>query len=261
MINFDLNKLDQDKIRKKKRKKLLLISIAPCVILLVLGIFFLRPAITTTLYNMNYSGKNYAGAASVAETQNFLNIIEPYIADYQIGTAFIQDGKFEDAQSKLVSSLEQGPDKDNVCKVRTNLAYSIEKQADKLSGEENYSDAIIKYSEAIGYLSGDNCADQQDPSKGDDEQAKEAMKRDKKKVQDLVEKLNSMAEENKPSEEDKYQDGQYNNAEVTEDEFQNMQNSPNSLQSINNELYGKILEEGSSYSYLSCDYFNGEHCY
>ena len=92
MINLDLNKLDQDKIRKQKRKKLLLISIAPCIILLVLGVFFLRPAITMMLYNMNYSGKNYKGAESVADTQNFLNIIEPYIADYQIGTAMIQDG-------------------------------------------------------------------------------------------------------------------------------------------------------------------------
>ena len=225
MINFDLNKLDQDKIRKQKRKKLLLISIAPCIILLVLGVFFLRPAITMMLYSMNYSSKNYKGAESVADTQNFLNIIEPYIADYQIGTAMIQDGDYTGAEQKLISSLEQDPDKENVCKVRTNLAYSIEKQADKLSSEENYSDAIIKYSEAVGYLSGDNCADQQDSSKGSDEQAQKAMDRDKKKIKDLVEKLNSQADDNKPSDEDKYHDGQYNDAEVTDDELQQMQNN------------------------------------
>lgn len=259
MINFDLNKLDQDKIRKQKRKKLLLISIAPCIILLVLGIFFLRPAITMTLYNMNYSGKNYKGAESVADTQNFLNIIEPYIADYQIGTAMIQDGDYTGAEQKLISSLEQDPDKENVCKVRTNLAYSIEKQADKLSSEENYSDAIIKYSEAVGYLSGDNCADQQDSSKGSDEQAQKAMDRDKKKIKDLVEKLNSQADDNKPSDEDKYHDGQYNDAEVTDDELQQMQN--NSMQIINSELYGKIMEDGSSYSYQRCDDYGGDHCY
>lgn len=259
MINFDLNKLDQDKIRKQKRKKLLLISIAPCIILLVLGVFFLRPAITMTLYNMNYSGKNYKGAESVADTQNFLNIIEPYIADYQIGTAMIQDGDYTGAEQKLISSLEQDPDEENVCKVRTNLAYSIEKQADKLSGEENYSDAIIKYSEAVGYLSGDNCADQQDSSKGSDEQAQKAMDRDKKKIKDLVEKLNSQADDNKPSDEDKYHDGQYNDAEVTDDELQQMQN--NSMQIINSELYGKIMKDGSSYSYQRCDDYSGDHCY
>lgn len=259
MINFDLNKLDQDKIRKQKRKKLLLISIAPCIILLVLGAFFLRPAITMMLYNMNYSGKNYKGAESVADTQNFLNIIEPYIADYQIGTAMIQDGDYTGAEQKLISSLEQDPDEENVCKVRTNLAYSIEKQADKLSSEENYSDAIIKYSEAVGYLSGDNCADQQDSSKGSDEQAQKAMDRDKKKIKDLVEKLNSQADDNKPSDEDKYHDGQYNDAEVTDDELQQMQN--NSLQVINSELYGKIMKDGSSYSYQRCDDYSGDHCY
>lgn len=262
MINLDLNKLDQDKIRKQKRKKLLLIAIAPTIILLVLGIFFIRPAFSMMLYNMNYSGKNYSGAESVAESQNFINIIEPFIADYHVGTALLQDAKYEEAEKKLISSLEQGPDKENICKVRTNLGYSVEKQADQLAANNNYPDAIIKYSEAIGYLNGDDCANQQSHSASKDKKAQESMERSQKKLKDLVEKLNEQAEENKPSEEEKYHDGQYNNSQVTEEELENLTNN-NALDAVNNELYGKVTDPNGPYSFstLRCDSYAGDICY
>jgi hypothetical protein len=99
MIDLDPAIVDQETLRKKRRKKLLLISLGPNIILVIAGLFFLRPAGTDVLYHMNFSGRN-AGAVTVARIQQFANLIEPYIAYYDAGTALIQQGEGKEAEKE-----------------------------------------------------------------------------------------------------------------------------------------------------------------
>jgi hypothetical protein len=177
MIDLDPAIVDQETLRKKRRKKLLLISLGPNIILVIAGLFFLRPAGTDVLYHMNFSGRN-AGAVTVARIQQFANLIEPYIAYYDAGTALIQQGEGKEAEKELRQSLANDPPQDKVCKVRVNLSYSIEMQADDAREHSRFSEALALLSKAEGVLYENGCAPKnntKEPAK--DKHAEEAKKR------------------------------------------------------------------------------------
>lgn len=158
MINLDPSLVNQENVRKKRRKKLLLNSIIPVVILAVAGLFFLRPGIFNILYNMNYNSDNAGFNIFISGLQTKANIIEPYIAHYDAGTAYIKDNDGKNAEVELRESLKNNPPADKVCQVRTNLSYSIEMQADQATILQHYGEALVLYSTAEGILYGDNCA-------------------------------------------------------------------------------------------------------
>lgn len=205
MINLDPKLLDQEGIRKRRRKKLLLLALAPEIVLVLTGLFFLRPSISDLIYRINYDNRN-AFAVNVAQMQQAANILEPYIAYYNAGTAMIRDGRVEKAEEELRESLDKNPPKEKICRVRINLSYSIEMQADKALMNGDYESALMLLSKAEGVLYADNCAErneqqeQQDEQHGQKQESKEernqhekaqsAIERISEKRSEVVEKIN-----------------------------------------------------------------------
>ena len=177
MIDLDPAIVDQETLRKKRRKKMLLISLVPEIILVVSGIFFLRPLCADVLFRMNFDTKN-GGAVTVARMQQFANLIEPYIAHYNAGTALIQQNSAKDAEKELRQSLANNPPQNKVCQVRVNLSYSIEMQADDAKSHSRFDEALALYSKAEGVLYENNCASKNNKKeRANDSHAEEAKTR------------------------------------------------------------------------------------
>lgn len=194
MINLDPSLIDQDSIRKKRRKKMLLTAATPVVFLLGASLFFLRPGVFNILYNANFNNTSAKFIISISDLQTKANYIEPYIAHYNYGTAYIKDNDGKNAESELRESLRNNPPADKVCQVRTNLAYSIEMQADQENIKKHYGEALILYSTAEGVLYGDNCVDKNktksNSNKSRDDKAEAAKERISRKRGKIVAKMN-----------------------------------------------------------------------
>ncbi len=177
MIDLDPAIVDQETLRKKRRKKLLLISLGPEIILVVAGIFFIRPVVADILYRMNFDSQS-GGAVAIAKMQQFANLLEPYIAYYNAGTANIQQNNPKEAEKELRQSLANNPPQHKICHVRVNLSYSIEIQADEARSNNRLDEALTLLSKAEGVLYENNCASRdssKEPAK--DGHAEEAKKR------------------------------------------------------------------------------------
>ena len=213
MINLDPSIIDQDKIRKQRRKKLLFYALTPVIILFLAGLFFLRPCVFDALYSLNYDNENAGFNIFISGVQTKLNIIEPYIAHYSAGTAYIKDNDGVQAEKELRKSLEKNPPADKVCQVRTNLSYSIEMQADQANISGHPEEALVLFSTAEGILYGDNCASKQqsssddnnsqqnsnDQQKGRDGKAEAAKQRISQKRNKIVSKMNGQDENGQES--------------------------------------------------------------
>lgn len=193
MINLDPSIVDQETLRKTRRKKLMLIALLPIILLVAGGVFLLRPGIFDILYRINYNANNSNVLVSISEMQKFANIIEPYIADYSAGTAYIKSGDGKRAETELRNSISKNPPSDKICQVRTNLAYSIEMQGDSAKDSGNHDEALIFYNRAEGVLLEDNCASKQDGKKGSDEKAETAKQRISKKRSETVAAMNNIS--------------------------------------------------------------------
>lgn len=195
MINLDPSLIDQDKKRKERRRHLLKVSALPIVFLLVIAVFFLSTCAYNIVYSISYNNKNYPIANDVTETRFLLNVLEPYISDYNQGVSSMMMGDFEKAEKSFEKSLENNPPEDKQCKIYENLSLSIEKQADeKLGGGVSYGDAIDLYSRAEALLYAKGCAGR---NGADGRSYKSDVARDRiiEKREDAVNALNKSADD------------------------------------------------------------------
>ena len=241
MIDLDPAIVDQETLRKKRRKKLLLITLGPNIVLVVAGIFFLRPVGTDILYHMNFSSRS-SGAVTVARIQQFANLIEPYIAHYDAGTALIQQGEGKEAEKELRQSLANDPPRDQVCKVRVNLSYSVEMQADNAREHSRFDEALALLSKAEGVLYENGCASKNNTNEpARDKHAEEAKKRIDGKRNQVISAIDSeYKEQNGGSNED--QQG----TDLDSEKIQAIQNMIESGPEIHNSLRdGKFYGAGN----------------
>jgi hypothetical protein len=237
MINLDPSIIDQESVRKKRRKKLMLYAAAPVVIILIAGLFFIRPGVFNILYNMNYNNADAGFNIFISNLQTKANIIEPYIAHYNAGTAYIKDNDGAQAEIELRSSLRSNPPADKVCQVRTNLAYSIEMQADQETVKGNYGEALVLYSASEGILYGDNCASK-DNSESRDKKAGEAKKRISQKRGKITSEMNGQGEDGEES-------NPYTETQINEGQLQELRNNLMNGLDIQNYSRQKQFSESS----------------
>jgi tetratricopeptide (TPR) repeat protein len=190
MINLDPSLLDQDKIRKEKRKQLMKRYSVSLVLLLLVALFFLSTWIYNLVYLVSYSGKNYPISEGFTETRFIINILEPYIADYNQGTARLKMGKYEEAEKSFTESLKKSPAEDRLCQIYVNLSLSIEFQADKLLKSNSFNKSMELYGRAQTILLNNNCAEKGTKSSGKDSKAEIAETRLNKKLKDAADMMN-----------------------------------------------------------------------
>lgn len=178
---FDLAKMDFERQRRNRRRKLLLRSLAPVVILLLVGLKLVSLGLFTHLGQTEYQASRFDSAANYFHFLSFVNVIERYKAPFNLGTSLYKQGRYADAQKQLETAL-QTVTPDHECDVRLNLGLTIEAQADAKAAQKSYDEAIVLYDQAKSVLTANHCQPDENTSKKD--------KNDKNKSDDKVNEAN-----------------------------------------------------------------------
>jgi len=149
---FDLTKLDFESRRKEKRRRLLLISLPGVLLLLFAGIGLIVPTILTNVSAGEFTKGNYSAAASNLAPLRFLNVIEPYKAHYNYGTALSGEGKFDEAMNELEAAIAYTNDQKVICVITYNLVLTMEGAGDQKLKTADLTSAITLYARAINRI-------------------------------------------------------------------------------------------------------------
>lgn len=156
-MRYDLSLMDVDGRRLRRRKRWLLFSLLPMLIVFCVALKLITPSISTHFLKSAYDGGGYEAANFWGQLSLFVNIFEPYIAYYNDGTVSLAQGEFATAEEKFDLALQARPPEERRCVVRVNLSLSIELRADTLAVPKKYDEAIVLYDRAKAVLYGDNC--------------------------------------------------------------------------------------------------------
>ena len=180
MVNLDPALLDQDKIRLRRRKRLLLVSIIPLLVLVFFVVFFGRTGIYNLSLSMDHNNRVYSSTPGLNNFQKFVNIIEPYLVYYNGGTFKLYEASSVDdltlAETELRESLKNNPPEEMLCPIYVNISYSIELQADIVASEKLYDDALVLYNRAEGLLYENGCASKNSSEKDSKDKKAETAK-------------------------------------------------------------------------------------
>ncbi len=242
MLNLNPELVDQDKIRKIKRKQMLKYAFVPCLLLILASAFVFRIGIFNIVYSVSYNNQNFDIANGAADFQGIGNVITPYIKFFDGGVAKLRNMQFTEAENDFRASLKENPPEEILCSIFTNLSLSIEFQADEKFNNKQYDDALVLYGKAQSTLYSNGCASK-DENEGSDSLAKNAKKRIDNKLSRTMNKINSVSDENG--------DGDENNSgksTITQEQ----QNRLEQRRSGQNEVNWRVqnsLAAGSGYFY------------
>ena len=248
MINLDPALLDQDKIRKEKRKSLLKRYSLPILFLIIISFFFLSTWLYNIVYFISYSNKNYPIAEGYTETRFIMNILEPYIPDYNQGTARLMMGEYVKAEKSFTESLQKSPPEALLCHIYVNLSLSLESQADAALQGNDYNKALELYNRAESVLYNNDCAAKSSNSNGKDSKAESSKERINKKRNEATDQMNNhrSADDDHDSDPEKKQ--------VSDKDLEKIKEGVVNAPQIRNRVGG-----GGATHY--CDSFKGEKCW
>lgn len=210
MLNLDPALLNQDKIRLHRRKRLIVISIVPVVILFIIALFFIRTSIYNIVLSIDQNTKSYSSISAINNFQKVGNMIEPYLAYYNGGTFMLYNASsvsdLTSAEAEFRESLKNDPPEQLLCDIYVNLSYSIELQADAEMSEKTYDRALVLYNRAEGLLFENNCASKDSSAEdGKDEKANNAKSRIDDKRRKAVAAANDETDDGKDDKDNKKQ--------------------------------------------------------
>jgi hypothetical protein len=155
--------LDQKEPRRKQNfgldtRRLLIMRLItfgilaiPLLFLAALAIKFVSMPITQAFHDQSYDRSDYVEASERLWPVWKVNEFEPYLPYLTEGTDLLQQGKNAEAEEQLRESLtvfEESKDLDQPmhawCKIRNNLAISIERQADEISDPQEQADRYFE---------------------------------------------------------------------------------------------------------------------
>ena len=171
-----------------------------CICILLLLIFCKQTF--NVLYSTNMVAKYDAGDYSVsADPLLIFNCFQPYIAHYNQGNIYYQNGDYEQAIEEYYSALEQFPPKYKECSIRINLALAmLGTLGDDYDKPDNIKDSIETLKEAKAVLLENDCA-----TKSGDGHSKTAEKL-KSEIEDILEELENQSYSESEASEDTSED-------------------------------------------------------
>ena len=171
-------------------KKRLLILLYTLVFLVFARLAF------SYLYNKymisEYEDKNYSVNDNILYVANFN---EPYIAHYNNGNVFYQQGLYDEAIDEYNEALELYPPQMKECAIRINIAVTMRDTLGEnfanvdLTDVDEIDEAIEVLEDAIDVLTEDGCAD--DKGKGHNKTAQKL----KEELEDLIEQLKKIKDQ------------------------------------------------------------------
>src|SRR5690625_1845438 len=169
-----------------RRRRLLLRWSIPVVILAALVALKLLTAVGLNLIGTaSYDRSNFSTAIDRYRNTQVVNVVQPWKAFYNEGTAQYSAGKFFTATKRFDIALEEVPKTppdqprgEDECMVRVNYSLALEGSADEALAVGNAEEAEALYTQALDML--DDCAD----SGQGGEVADEAQQRQEESLQD-----------------------------------------------------------------------------
>lgn len=146
---FDLSLLDFESRRHAKRHKLFKWSLPLVGVLVLVSVWLVLPTTLTAVATARYNDRQYSGATSTLSGLTLSNVIEPYIALYNQGTALSAAGNYDQAKEKLETALAYTSDTEAVCRISMNLVSTLESAGDTSFKQANFSGAVTYYTQAL----------------------------------------------------------------------------------------------------------------
>ncbi len=219
------------------------------ILILILLKFVCNILVNNKLIN-KYNNGEYS--ENLAKSLFFLNIQQPYIADYNYGNVLYQNEKYEEAIKEYEKALKKKMPEKKECDVRINYALAICKtvQVDE-DDEQSINEAIKKYESAIDVLLEKGCASE-DGKTGHNSKSEQLKKDIEEEIERLKELLEKDDEDEKDDKDNKDKKDE-KNENKTEKEIQNIEvqiqkikdestkeqrNSENRYKDYNNDFLG-----------------------
>ncbi len=230
---FDLAKLDFEKIRKRKRRKLLRWSAPVCVAIMITALYLVYISALKSIAYRSYATSSYEAAVSFLDHSVFVDVLEKYKVYFNQGNAYFKRKEYNQAENYFRKSLEIVP-KVQECSVRINLALSIEAQGDREVDLKHYDIATEKYDDikAVLYDGQESCNVQLNRLLYSDKQAKHEDYSENQRdfyaiYQRIQEKSNDVKRKKNGDETDSHKS---NSSEATKKELENMQRKIDELE-------------------------------
>lgn len=176
---YDLEKLEPEKLRLKKRKKLFKRTIILSVVCLVIAFKLMSLTIFTAGAISSLNANNAPQAIQRLSPIGLLNIIEGFKFHFNIGDAYYRNGEFVKAENSFRNAQKSVP-KSFFCQLTLNLVLSIEAQADQAVLAKDYDKAILKYDEVKAIVRDSKCGFSVKEQKADESMKKVAEESKKK---------------------------------------------------------------------------------
>lgn len=149
---FDLSKLDFDKNRLAKRKKLFLLSLPIAgpvsILVIVLLVFGLSILVSSSMFNSS----SFDSAKLWLKPAETLSFVDQTLVYYNRGNIEHKMSDFEQSEVSYIRALGT-TDKSRECSIRINLVSSLEAQSDKLVNEREFDKAIVILDKAKSVIS------------------------------------------------------------------------------------------------------------
>ena len=198
-----------------KRKVLIVIYI----ILILITLKLLYNVFINSILINNYEKGKYSDSQAKALT--FLNFPESYIANYNYGNIFYQNGEYEKAIEKYEESLKGFIPKNKECNIRINYALAVCKTISvNEKDQSSINKAIEKYELAIENLTQKGCANKNDDN-GHSQKA-ETLKKDIQKEIDRLKKIQKINNNENDNNEEEKEDKNKGNMDNIEEKIQNI---------------------------------------
>lgn len=154
---YDLELLDFDGIRLKKRRKLLRRSCVPMLVVVLVAIKLVSTSGLTKLGNTAYYSADTSSVQYYRATTIF-NFYERYVGYFNYGDSLYMKADYAGAQKQFEKALNYVPTAKG-CIVRLNLALTLEREGDSALSEKKYDQAMTFYAQALTVLEQGKCAD------------------------------------------------------------------------------------------------------
>lgn len=167
--------------RLRRRRRMILATILPAIVLVVLAIRFLTLPVFIGQAQDAHGGDDGPGMVKAADRLHPLNIVERWRAPFVEGTGKSIDGDLEGGRADLETALDRTKNPQDDCTVRTNLVITISQQADaaKEAGDEDKEKSLAEEALKLIEEGPEGCLDGSDDGNGGEAGRKQQEQKDK----------------------------------------------------------------------------------
>lgn len=167
--------------RLRRRRRMILATILPAIVLVVLAIRFLTLPVFIGQAQDAHGGDDGPGMVKAADRLHPLNIVERWRAPFVEGTGKSIDGDLKGGRADLETALDRTKNPQDDCTVRTNLVITISQQADaaKEAGDEEKEKSLAEEALKLIEEGPEGCLDGSDDGNGGEAGRKQQEQKDK----------------------------------------------------------------------------------